>query len=177
MNKKFTPYLLVLLIVVTLTFLNWYMREHTAESTIVSEQDCECHCPSLDELLRKEMPEASIKLEAPIKVEEKNIVLSSEKNGIQEDEKKGIRIVLRYDDKDTLLRKAKLYGLTTTKPTSQLPYYFTLERGREKLYFAGSEAFRRFLLDIGGREILSEAQKEVVVRLVSGSKFELIEYQ
>ena len=178
MNKKFTPYYLVLLIVIAVTFLlSWYRREHTDEPTIVSEQASECRCPSLDELLRKEMPEASIKLESPLKVEEKNMALSSEKSGVQEDGKKGIRIILQYEDKDVLLRKATMYGLTTTKATSQSPYYFTLERGREKLYFAGNESFRKFLNDIGGREVFNKAQKEVTVRLASGSHFELIAYQ
>ena len=62
MNKKFAPYSLVLLIVIAVTFLlSWYRREHTDEPTIVSEQASECLCPSLDELLRKELPKASIK--------------------------------------------------------------------------------------------------------------------
>ncbi len=39
------------------------------------------------------------------------------------------------------------------------------------------DAFKKFLIDIGGRDILNKAQGKVVVRLASGSRFELIEYQ
>ena len=118
-----------------------------------------------------------MKLEVPIKREKKDIALSSEKTVIQEDAEKGVRIILRYDDKDTLLKRANTYGLTTNKIASQVPYYFTLNGAGERLYFTSDESFRQFLHNIGGRSILNKAHKEVVVRLASGSRFELIEYQ
>ena len=174
MNKKVFYYFLILLIAVSFLSLRWYKQEYGAES---KEKISECSCPSLDELLIQEMPEASMKLEAPINIEKKDIVLSSEKSVIQEDEEKGVRIILRYDDKGTLLKRARTYGLTTNKTSSQVPYYFTLNGAGERLYFTRDESFRKFLLDIGGRDILNKAQGKVVVRLASGSRFELIEYQ
>jgi len=117
-----------------------------------------------------------MKLEAPINIEKKDIVLSSKKSVIQEDEGKGVRIILRYDNKGTLLKRANTYGLTTNKASSQVPYYFTLNGAEERLYFTRDESFRKFLLDIGGRDILNKAQGKVVVRLASGSRFQLIKY-
>lgn len=153
-----------------------YGKQHT-EPDGGSDITRNCQCPSLDELIIQEMPEASMKIEVPIKREKKDIALSSEKTVIQGDAEKGVRIVLRYDDKDTLLKRAKTYGLTTNKIASQVPYYFTLNGAGERLYFMSDESFRQFLRDIGGRGILNKAQGKVVVRLASGSRFELIEYQ
>ena len=174
MNKKVFYYFLILLIAVAFVSLRWYKQEYGAES---KEKISECSCPSLDELLIQEMPEASMKLEAPVTGDKKDIILSSEKNVIQEDGREGVRIILRYDNKDTLLKRANTYGLTTNKASSQVPYYFTLNGEGERLYFTSDESFRQFLHNIGGRDILNKAQREVVVRLTSGSRFELIEYQ
>ena len=173
MNKKVFYGFLIALIAVSFLSLRWYKQEYGAES---KEKISECSCPSLDELLIQEMPEASMKLEAPITRERKDIVLSSEKSVIQEDGREGVRIILRYDNKGTLLKRANTYGLTTNKASSQVPYYFTLNGAGERLYFTRDESFRKFLFDIGGRGILNKAQGEVVVRLASGSRFELIEY-
>lgn len=174
MNKKVFYYFLILLIAVAFVSLRWYKQEHGAES---KEKISDCSCPLLDELIIQEMPAFSMKLEAPIKRDKKDIVLSSEKTVIQEDGREGVRIILRYDNKGTLLKRASTYGLTTNKASSQVPYYFTLNGAGERLYFTRDESFRKFLLDIGGRDILNKAQGEVVVRLASGSQFELIEYQ
>jgi len=153
-----------------------YGKQHT-EPERDSDMKSDRQCPSLDELIIQEMAGVSMRLEVPIKREKKDIALSSEKTVIQEDEGKGVRIILRYDDKDTLLKRAQLYGLTTNKTSSQVPYYFTLNGAGERLYFMRDESFRQFLRDIGGRDILNKAQGKVVVRLASGSRFELIEYQ
>jgi len=153
-----------------------YGKQHT-ESARGPDIPGDCQCPSLDELIIQEMAGVSMKLEVPIKREKLDIALSSEKTVIQEDTEKGVRIILRYDDKDTLLKRAKTYGLTTNKIASQVPYYFTLNGAGERLYFTRDAAFRQFLRDIGGRDILNKAQGNVVVRLASGSRFELIEYQ
>jgi len=147
-----------------------YGKQHTAPERD-SDMKRNCQCPSLDELIIQEMAGVSMKLEVPIKREKKDIALSSEKTVIQEDEGKGVRIILRYDDKDTLLKRANTYGLTTNKIASQVPYYFTLNGEGERLYFMRDESFRQFLLDIGGRGILNKAQGKVVVRLASGSRF------
>jgi len=173
-SKKVFYIFLVALMAVSFLSLRWYTHERGAESKV---NNSECSCPSLDELLLQEMPEASMKLEAPIRRDKKDIVLSSEKSVIQEDEGKGVRIILRYDDKGTLLKRANTYGLTTNKASSRIPYYFTLNGAGERLYFMRDDTFKKFLLDIGGRDILNKAQGEVVVRLASGSQFELIEYQ
>jgi len=173
-SKKVFYGFLVALIAVSFLSLQWYTQEHEAESEVTNP---ECSCPSLDELLSQEMPEVSMKLKMPIAGERKDIVLSSEKNVIQEDEEKGVRIILRYDNKGTLLKRANTYGLTTNKASSQVPYYFTLNGAGERLYFTRDELFKKFLTDIGGRDILNKAHKEVVVRLASGSRFELIAYQ
>ena len=155
MNKKVFYGFLVALMAVSFLSLRWYTHERGAES---KGKISECSCPSLDELLIQEMPEASMKLEAPINTEKKDIVLSSKKSVIQEDEGKGVRIILRYDNKGTLLKRANTYGLTTNKASSQVPYYFTLNGAEERLYFTRDESFRKFLLDIGGRDILNKAQ-------------------
>ena len=174
MNKNVFYGFLVALMAVSFLSLRWYTHERGAESR---EKISECSCPSLDELLIQEMPEASMKLEAPVTGDKKDIVLSSEKSVIQEDEGKGVRIILRYDDKGTLLKRARTYGLTTNETSAQVPYYFTLNGAEERLYFTRDKSFRKFLLDIGGRGILNKAQGKVVVRLASGARFELIEYQ
>ena len=153
-----------------------YGKQHT-EPVRDSDMKRDCQCPSLDELIIQEMAGVSMKLEVPIKRAKKDIALSSEKTVIQEDTEKGVRIILRYDDKDALLKRANTYGLTTNKASARIPYYFTLNGAGEHLYFTKDAAFKKFLLDIGGRDILNKAQGKVVVRLASGSRFELVEYQ
>ena len=173
MNKNVFYGFLVALMAVSFLSLRWYTHERGAESR---EKISECSCPSLDELLIQEMPEASMKLEAPVTGDKKDIVLSSEKNVIQEDEERGVRIILRYDDKSTLLKRASTYGLTTNKASARIPYYFTLNGAGERLYFVRDASFRKFLIDIGGQGVFRQAKKEIVVRLASGSRFQLIKY-
>ena len=177
MKKRFLTSFLILFILGVLAGTQIPYGKQNTEPDGGSDIMRNCQCPSLDELIIQEMPEASMKLEVPIKREEKDIALSSEKTVIQEDTEKGVRIILRYDDKDTLLKRANTYGLTTNKIASQVPYYFTLNGAGERLYFMSDDVFKKFLLDIGGRGILKKAQGKVVVRLASGSRFELIEYQ
>lgn len=149
-----------------------YGKQHS-EPVRSSDANYDGPCPSLDELLIQEIPEASMKIEAPAK----DLVLTSKNTVTQEDEADGVRIILRYDDREELLKKAHRYGLSTDKVSSQVPYCFTLSGTGEHLYFMNDSAFRKFLLDIGGRIVLGEAKKEIVVSLASGSRFELIEYE
>jgi len=174
MKKRFLVTFVLLFILGVLAGTQIPYGKQNTEPERDSDMKSDCQCPSLDELIIQEMPEASMKLEMPIKREKKDIALSSEKTVIQEDTEKGVRIILRYDDKDTLLKRANIYGLTTNKIASQVPYYFTLNGAGERLYFMSDESFRQFLRDIGGRDILNKAQGEVVVRLASGSRFQLI---
>lgn len=177
MNKRLLVTFVLLFILGVLVGTQVPYGKQNTEPARGSDITRNCQCPSLDELIIQEMAGVSMKLEVPIKRERKDIALSSEKSVIQEDAEKGVRIILRYDDKDTLLTRASTYGLTTSKIASQVPYYFTLNGEGERLYFMRDESFRQFLLDIGGRGILNKAQGKVVVRLASGSRFELIEYQ
>jgi len=152
-----------------------YGKQHT-EPERDSDMKRDCQCPSLDELIIQEMAGVSMKLEVPLKREKQDIVLSSEKTVIQEDEERGVRIILRYDNKGTLLKRASTYGLTTNKVASQVPYYFTLNGAGERLYFMSDDAFKKFLLDIGGQEVFGKAKREIVVSLASGSRFHLIKF-
>ena len=177
MKKRLLASFIILFILGVLAGTQIPYGKQNTEPERDSDMPGGCQCPSLDELIIQEMAGVSMKLEVPLKREKQDIALSSEKTVIQEDEGKGVRIILRYDNKGTLLKRASTYGLTTNKVASQVPYYFTLNGEGERLYFMRDESFRQFLLDIGGRGILKKAQGKVVVRLASGSRFELIEYQ
>ncbi len=177
MKKRLLASFIILFILGVLAGTQIPYGKQSTEPERESDITRDRQCPSLDELIIQEMAGVSMKLEVPLKREKKDIVLSSEKTVIQEGEGKGLRIILRYDNKGTLLKRASTYGLTTNKVASQVPYYFTLNGSRERLYFMRDESFRQFLRDIGGRGILNKAQGKVVVRLASGSRFELIEYQ
>lgn len=142
-------------------------------------------CPSLDEMLSEEFTTDSIKMDTSLDVDKKNPAVQikeKEKNNVlkiekdqQENKTNGIRIILRYDDRDTLLRQAKLYGLTLNYK-SNVPYYFVLNSGGERLYFNNRRIFEKFLRDIGGEEALKKARKEISVRLVSGKRIEVTGY-
>ncbi len=143
-------------------------------------------CPSLDEMLEKEFEANEINVDDSLNIDtkefpkvqiqkkEKKEVLTIEKE-TQENSSGGIRIVLRYDDKDALLRLAKIYGLSQNYRSS-VPYYFVLNSRGEKLYFNNRGIFEKFLHDIGGEKVFRNAQKEISVRLVSGKRIEVISY-
>ncbi|MGB7290946.1 MAG: hypothetical protein WBD99_02070 [Thermodesulfobacteriota bacterium] len=144
----------------------------------------ECRCPTLDELLVNELSENPIKLEIPPEKNqpvgsEESIKISEEKDrGMHGYENNGIRIVLRYEDGATLLTRAEQYGLTNNRDNTSVEVpYFILNGNGKRLYFSNGSSFKRFLNDIGGKEIFQKAKKEIVVGLASGRRFELIEYK
>jgi len=142
-------------------------------------------CPTIDELLSREMRGAAVKLEIPPEKNhregrEENIKILEQKSaGKQGNESNGIRIVLRYEDETTLLTRAERYGLTHEgdNASPDVPYYFILYGTGKRLYFSNASSFKRFLNDIGGKEIFQKAKKEIVIGLASGRRFELIEYK
>lgn len=172
MTKKLIASFLLLFILGVFVGTKVPHREQHSNSVRSSDANNNGQCPSLDELLMQEIPEASMNIEAP----GRDPVLSSKDTTPQEDEGDGVRIILRYDDRDVLLKKAHIYGLSRDKEASHVPYFFTLSGTGERLYFARDASFRKFLLDIGGREVLGKAKKEIVVSLASGSRFKLIQY-
>ncbi len=143
-------------------------------------------CPSLDEMLEEEFEMNEIKVEAPLNsaaedyqkvpIQKKATenILAIEKES-KENKSKGIRIILHYENKEVLLRQAKIYGLSQNYRSS-IPYYFVLNSRGEKLYFNNRSIFEKFLQDIGGEKVFRNAQREISVRLVSGEKIEVISY-